>query len=98
MISFLNALRTFFKILFAAIFIFGGMNHFRDSALYAGMIPPWLPLHLQLVYISGVAEILLGLLFLIPRFTRPAAWGLVALLIAVFPANLHMALHTEHYP
>ena len=97
MTSFLSALRVVFKALFAAIFLFGGLNHFRDTAFYTHMMPPWLPWHVELVYISGVAEILLGLLFLIPRFTRIAAVGLVALLVAVFPANLHMALHPELY-
>jgi uncharacterized membrane protein len=54
-------------------------------------MPPWLPWHYPLVYISGAAEIVLGIL-LIPGETRVvAAWGIIALLIAVFPANLYMA-------
>ena len=56
-------------------------------------MPPWLPWHAQLVFISGVAEIVLGLL-LIPLATRTwAAWGIIALLIAVFPANIQMAIN-----
>lgn len=55
-------------------------------------MPPYLPWHLELVYLSGVFEILGGLGLLIPRVSRVAAWGLVALLVAVFPANLHMAM------
>jgi uncharacterized membrane protein len=62
------------------------------------MMPPYLPWHLSLVYISGVAEVVLGVLVLIPRYQVVAAWGLVALLIAVFPVNLHMALHADLFP
>ena len=61
-------------------------------------MPPYLPWHLELVYISGLAEIGLGALLLLPRTTVNAAWGLVALLIAVFPANVHMTMHAELYP
>ena len=98
MISLLKFLRMFFKVLFAAFFIFGGFNHFRDPGFYLQIMPPWIPWHLELIYVTGVMEIVLGALFLIPRFTRPAAWGLAVLLVLVFPANLHMALHTDHYP
>jgi uncharacterized membrane protein len=98
MISFLKLVRVVFKVLFAAIFVFGGFNHFRDPELYLEMMPPWIPWHLGLVYVTGALEILLGALFLIPRFTRPAAWGLMALLVLIFPANLHMALHPDFYP
>ena len=59
---------------------------------------PYLPWPVALVYISGVAEILLGTLLMLPRTSRLAGWGLIALLVAVFPANIHMALHPELYP
>jgi uncharacterized membrane protein len=98
MISFLNVLRVVLKVLFGAFFVFGGLNHFRDPGFYLRMMPPWMPWHVGLVQATGILEILLGILFLVPRFTRPAAWGLMALLIAVFPANLHMALHPELFP
>lgn len=61
-------------------------------------MPPYLPWHLPLVYLSGIAEIVLGGMLIIPKFTPIAAWGLLALLIAVFPANLHMAIHHELFP
>ncbi len=57
------------------------------------MMPPWLPAHRELVLLSGVAEVVLGVAVLVPRLRRIAAWGLIALLIAIFPANLHIALH-----
>ena len=50
------------------------------------------------VVISGIAEIVLGILLVVPRFSRMAAWGLIALLIAVSPANIHMALHPDLFP
>jgi uncharacterized membrane protein len=53
---------------------------------------------LFLVYLSGVIEVILGILLLIPKFQRLAAWGIILLLIAVFPANIHMAMNTELYP
>jgi uncharacterized membrane protein len=84
--------------LLGLLFILAGLNHFRVPAFYVAIMPPYLPWHLELVYISGVCEVLLGLIVLIPRYTVAAAWGLIALLIAVFPANIHMALHAEMYP
>lgn len=62
------------------------------------MMPPYLPWHLFLMYLSGFVEIALGVLLLIPRMERLAAWGLIALLGAIFPANIHMAVHAELFP
>lgn len=61
-------------------------------------MPPYLPCHALLVYLSGFCAIALGIALLVPRFTRGAARGLIALAIAVFPANIHMALHPELFP
>lgn len=79
------------KWLFAAAFVCAGANHFVNPDFYMRMMPPFLPAPLFLVYMSGVFEIALGVLLLAPRFSRPAAYGLIALLIAVFPANIYMA-------
>ena len=79
------------------IFMVGaGVNHFRSPAPYVGMMPAVLPAPLTLVYVSGVAEILGGLGLILPATRRLAAWGLIALFIAVFPANLNMAIN--HLP
>jgi uncharacterized membrane protein len=86
------------KWLLAALFVVAGVNHFRSPEFYVRIMPPYLPWHYELVLISGVFEIALGVALLIPRFTIAAAWGLIALLVAVFPANLHMALHAEQFP
>ena len=61
-------------------------------------MPPYLPAHPVLVFLSGLCEISLGLLLLEPRLSRPAAWGLIALLVAVFPANIYLYQHQEIFP
>jgi len=79
--------------LMGIFYVGGGINHFADTAFYMPMMPPYLPWHLALVYLSGVAEIVLGVAVLVPSLRRLAAWGIILLLIAVFPANLHIAMH-----
>jgi uncharacterized membrane protein len=81
--------------LLAAFFVFAGTMHFVIPRSYEAIMPPYLPRHREAVAVSGVAEIAGGLMVIHPR-TRPlaGAW-LVALLAAVFPANVHMALHPE---
>jgi uncharacterized membrane protein len=81
----------------AIVFISAGVMHFLNPALFVRIIPTWISHGLALVYISGVFEILGGLAVLIPRTRRLAGLGLIALLIAVFPANIHMALHSEDF-
>lgn len=82
-----------------AIFMVGaGTMHFMKTDFYMKIMPPYLPLHLELVYLSGFCEIALGLLILVPRLSRLAGWGIVALLIAVFPANVYVYQHQELLP
>ena len=76
----------------AILYVLAGINHFIHPEGYMKIMPPWLDNHAFLVAISGVIEIVLGLL-LLPNLTRRfAVWGIIALLIAVFPANIQMAL------
>jgi uncharacterized membrane protein len=77
----------------AAFYVFAGINHFVSPEFYLPIMPDYLPWHMGLIYVSGVAEIALGIAVLIPRLRVLAAWGIIALLVAVFPANLHAALH-----
>ena len=80
--------------LLAAFMTLGGINHFVSPEPYVAMTPAVLPAPLALVYISGIAEIAGGL-GLLPRHTRRlAAWGLIALFVAVFPANINMAINS----
>jgi uncharacterized membrane protein len=90
-------LRTVLKYVLGVFFIAAGINHFRSPAVYVSIMPPTLPAHLALVYISGVFEVALGALLLVPATTQLAARGLILLLIAIFPANLHMATHPQLY-
>jgi uncharacterized membrane protein len=69
-----------------------GVAHFAAAEFFVRAMPPALPWHLGLVYLSGVAELAGGLGLLVPRLRVAAAWGLVVLLVAVFPANVHMAI------
>ena len=84
------------KLCFALGFLAAGCNHFLHTPIYVRIMPPYLPYPAALVYLSGVCEMALGGL-LLTRWQRWAAWGIIALLIAVFPANLQMALHPELY-
>ena len=74
-----------------------GVLHFLWPAMYERIIPPSLPWPAALVYVSGLAEIAGGVGLLIPRLRRAAGWGLVVLLIAVFPANIYMAVHPDRF-
>ncbi len=88
-------IKLILKYLLALGFVLAGINHFINADFYLRMMPSYLPAHLFLVYLSGVFEGVLGILLLIPKFTQLAAWGLIALLVAVFPANIFMAQHAE---
>jgi uncharacterized membrane protein len=87
-----GAPQNLLRWLMAAFFVVAGLNHFREPAVYLGMMPPWLPWPDALIAVSGACEVLGGIGILVPRTRRAAAWGLIALLAAVFPANVHVAL------
>jgi uncharacterized membrane protein len=84
----------------AALYTAAGVYHFIRPKFYVRIMPSWLPYHLQLVYISGIAEIILGILLCFTSTRIFAAWGIIALLIAVFPANVQMMLNyqQQHHP
>jgi uncharacterized membrane protein len=81
------------KWVLAVVMVLAGVMHFRAPRGYARMMPKWLPAHGPLVLISGVAEVLGGLGLLVPQTQVLAAWGLIALFVAVFPANVNMAIN-----
>jgi uncharacterized membrane protein len=78
-------------------FMFAGALHFVKPRAYQKIVPPYLPAPEALVYLSGIAEIVGGAGLVIPATRRWAGWWLAATLVAIFPANLHMALHPEQY-
>ena len=81
----------------ASLFILAGGNHFVMPDFYLKIVPPGLPSPSLLVIVSGLAEIAGGAGLLVPGLRRAAGWGLIALLIAVFPANIYMAIHPEGF-
>ncbi len=68
-----------------------GIKHFTEPEWFMQIMPPYLPLHEELVYISGLFEIILGFMLLFKKTRFMAGWGLIMLLIAVFPANIYLA-------
>ena len=81
--------------LLSIFFVVAGLLHFLKPRAYEAIMPPYLPRHRELVAASGAAEIAGGVAVIPNRTRRLAGWGLVALLLAVFPANVHMALHPD---
>lgn len=79
------------RTVLSAVFILAGINHFRSPQSYLQIMPDYLPAHKELVALSGAAEIAGGLGVLFPRTQRASGWGLIALLLAVFPANIYGA-------
>ncbi len=83
------------KHFLAVLFILSGAAHFLRTEFYLKIMPAYLPYPRELIYFSGVAAIILGLLLFLPKTTRMASWSGILFLIAVFPANIHIALHPE---
>jgi uncharacterized membrane protein len=84
------------RTLLALLFVVAGVLHFTHTSFYAAIMPPYLPQPHALILISGVCEIIGGAALLIPRLRRLAGYGLIALLLAVFPANIQMLISNTH--
>ncbi|MDA0181559.1 hypothetical protein OJ997_14740 [Solirubrobacter phytolaccae] len=85
------------RVALGATFITTGVLHFLRPRMYEAIMPRSLPAHRELVYASGVAEIVGGAGVLHPKTRRAAGWWLIATLVAVFPANVEMAAHPERF-
>jgi uncharacterized membrane protein len=94
----INSTRLLLRIMAALFFIGAGINHFLKPQFYRQIVPPLFPARSLLVMVSGICEIAGGAGLLIPPLRRPAAWGLIALLCAVFPANVYMAISPQQNP
>jgi uncharacterized membrane protein len=96
----MRIVKSTLRYVFAGFFVFAGIHHFRDPDFFLKIMPDYIPqeLHAPAVYVSGVFEIALGIILAIPQTTRLAAWGLIALLVAVFPANIFVYQHQEVIP
>ena len=86
----LSNIKFFTLFVFSLFYIGVGIAHFVQPIVFLRIMPPYLPFHLELVYISGFFEILFGLLLLFKRYRSYASYGLIFLLIAVFPANIYL--------
>jgi uncharacterized membrane protein len=83
-------------VIMAAFYLIAGANHFINPNFYKKIMPPWLPGHCFIINFTGVCEIVFGLLLLPKQTRKPAAWCIIALLVAVFPANIQMMLNFWH--
>ncbi len=89
----MNRMQRISLYLAALLFLAAGLLHLVRPGPFMAIVPPYVPHHRTVVLISGLAEIFGAFGLLVPFARKPAAWGLVLLLVAVFPANIHMALH-----
>jgi uncharacterized membrane protein len=89
--------RPIWLTLAAVFFIVAGIFHFLRPEFYAQIVPPYFPAPRVLVLVSGAAEIAGGVGLLIPFLRQAAGSGLIVLLVAVFPANIYMAMHPEQF-
>ena len=85
-------------IALSLLFINIGIDHFVNPDFYRNIMPAYLPMHTEAIYISGFFEILGGVAILFPKLRSMAGWGLVLLLIVVFPVNIHMAVNPNLFP
>ena len=92
----LTWLKTGLRWLLTIFMVGAGITHFTNPGAFVAMVPEVLPAPLALTYVSGVAEIAGGLGLILPQTRRAAAWGLILLYLAVFPANVNMAVN--HLP
>jgi len=91
-------LKTISRYVLATFYIAAGVNHFHNPDFYVAIMPEYLPMHLELVYVSGVFEILFGALLLDPKARPYAAWGIIALLLAFMTVHVDMIVHADRYP
>ena len=88
-------IKSFLIIISSIFYVIVGIKHFIEPEYFLSIVPPYLSYHLELVYISGLFEILFGLLILFPKYRYYGAIGLILLLVAVFPANIYLAQSKE---
>ena len=88
----ISKIKTVSIVIMSLFYIVAGINHFINPDWFVRIVPPILPFKAALVYVSGVFEIVLGSLLIFPRTRFIAGWGLILLLLAVYPANIYVAL------
>lgn len=91
-------LRVLSRVFVSLSFVAVGVAHFRSPLFFVAIMPPLVPWPHELVLLSGFFEILGGIGLLVPALRRAAAWGILALLVAVYPANIHMLVNDVYLP
>lgn len=94
----MNFAESIFRWGLGFLFVFAGANHFFNPDFYLKIMPPFFPAPLFLVYLSGVFQIIFGVLLFVPRISRFAALGIIVVLFAVFPVNIYMAMNPQSFP
>ena len=92
MVQMKSKIKTLSIIIMSLFYIGVGTNHIINPNWFVRIIPPILPFKIAIVYISGIFEIILGSLLIFPKTRFIAGWGLIILLLAVYPANIYVAL------
>lgn len=90
--------KNIIRIIYGTLFIISGTTHFLFPEFYEGLIPANFPSPSSLIILTGMAEIVLGALLIVPATARLASWGLIVLLLVMFPVFIHMATHPEQFP
>ena len=92
----MNILKCISIYVMSILYIYVGINHFIDTKSFLIIIPPYLQtIGLEIIYLSGIFEIILGILLIIPKYRKIASYGIMLLLIAVYPANIYLAFNEE---
>jgi uncharacterized membrane protein len=91
-------LKAVMRWLMGVLFVAAGVNHFVNPGYYVRLMPPYLPWHLALVYVSGVVEVALGVALVVPKVSKAAAWGIVGLLVVFLTVHVHMVVNAGDYP
>ena len=86
-----NYIKPLSIIVMSWFYISAGLLHFTNTNWFLQIVPPYLPIKLELVYLSGFFEVILGIMLIVPALRYYAGWGLILLLIAVYPANIYLA-------
>ncbi|WP_270180246.1 DoxX family protein [Alkalihalobacillus sp. CinArs1] len=87
-----HIIRIIALVLFALFFIFAGVAHFAQGEGFAAMLPEWVPFRLGIIYVTGIIEILLAVLLLLPATRKQARFWTAVYLVAIFPANIYAAI------
>ena len=92
----MNILKYISIYIMSILYVYVGINHFIDTKSFLIIIPPYLQtIGLEIIYLSGIFEIILGILLIIPKYRKIASYGIILLLIAVYPANIYLAFNEE---